>query len=112
MADMLKSKSFQPLAGVRHTGVFFRPDFLDPGQNCRLHNLYCKSVDPWWRLPIAPERCPGLVVDKPEPAGAGQCLVLIAQRIARHVARLPAETHLDEVRAAQEFEPHRITRSP
>jgi hypothetical protein len=101
MASTLKSKSFQPLGSLRDRHIFLGPHFIDPGQNCRLHDLYRKPVDLWWRWAIAPERCPGDVFFKPEPAGAGQCLVLVPDRIPRHVARLPAEAHLGEVSAGQ-----------
>lgn len=109
MASTLKSKSFQPLGRFRNRHIFLGPHLIDPGQDCRLHNLYRKPVDPWWRWPVTPECRPGDVFLKPEPAGTDQRVVLVPQRVPRHVARLPAETHFGKVCAAEQFQPHPFT---
>ena len=103
MTGTLKTKSFQPLAGIRDTRIFLRPYLCDTSVNRRLYYLYRKAVDAKWRRPTAPERRHGAVIDEPQPAHCKQLPVIVPKRKARHIFRRVAEPDLDKVPAGQEF---------
>jgi hypothetical protein len=105
MSGALKSKSFQPLAGVRYAGIFFGPYLADPGLNRRINDLKRKPVDARLSSPIAPECRPCPVADEPEPAHAGQVSVIVADRIARHRFRGMIEPDFHEMLAGQGLQP-------
>lgn len=50
MSGPLKSKSFQPLTGVRDTAVLFCPYLCDPGLHRRMNYSYSETVDAEWTL--------------------------------------------------------------
>lgn len=104
MSGPLKSKSFQPLTGVRDTAVLFCPYLCDPGLHRRMNYSYRKPMDAQWTLlRLRPERrhCP--VTNEPETPAGLQNAVIIAQRVARDLVVTPPHPDLDEVLAGQDL---------
>lgn len=104
-----KSKSFQPLAGIRDGFIFLRPDVCDTGMNRRFQNLKRKPVDAPWRRAIRPISRPRIIPDEPEAAGADQRSVIRSKRISRDRIRRPAQPQFTKMLSGQKLGSHPLT---